>query len=193
MIQRDAMPPISADFRWRGLLAAVALVTLGLAPLACEENRSRPGTGIVDSETHWLDTCENDSSCGDLQCLCGVCTLPCAEVRACDGLTSAVCATAACGAQGICTRACETSADCAASGVICSAEGTCVPTAVPPDGAVRPDATVLDALVPDGGPPDFGRVDFVLPPDLGAVDEGPADQGPAPVGCAVAGLSLIHI
>lgn len=172
----------------RTLLGALALGALGLSAGACDENRKRPG-GYVDSETHWLEPCDSDATCGDLQCLCGFCALPCAEVSACTGLPEAVCATSACGAQGLCTRACERTADCLASGLTCSAEGACVPVAAVIDGMVSRDQGVPDFAVPDEGL----RVDAALPdqgplPDEGPLpDLGPPDLGPPPVGCAVAG------
>jgi hypothetical protein len=67
----------------RRLLGFGALV-LGLA-FACKGERTTgPKTG---SETHFLSWCAVDGSCEDgLECLCGVCTSPCAGLSACTPL-----------------------------------------------------------------------------------------------------------
>jgi hypothetical protein len=63
---------------------------LGMALLAfdCESAREEPTGG----ETHFLRSCDADPGvCGELSCLCNVCTLACAERAACTGLPGASC------------------------------------------------------------------------------------------------------
>jgi hypothetical protein len=47
---------------------------------SCGGKASVDGT---DSHTHWLKECEADSECGDLRCICGVCTKACDEGANC--------------------------------------------------------------------------------------------------------------
>src|SRR5688572_23608952 len=62
--------------------AALGLLLAALSTLAagCGKLASDAGT---DSSTHWLQRCDDDSACGALRCVCGACTLPCADVSAC--------------------------------------------------------------------------------------------------------------
>ena len=105
-----------------GVLASLVGV-LALA-ISC---RGSTSTG-TDSNTHWLSSCSGDADCGDLSCICGVCSTPCTIDGHCDGLgESAVCeelstcATAA-GPHQLCTAACSIQADCQKF----SADLTCV-------------------------------------------------------------------
>lgn len=89
-----------------------------------------------DSQTNWLRSCRTDSECGDLRCLCGLCTLPCSDTAACSGERGASCvnasdsgAIAQCSgrppaAPGLCLRDCSASA--CAAGQMCVA-GVCAP------------------------------------------------------------------
>lgn len=61
---------------------------LALLP-SCGGNSTSDGT---DSNTHWLQDCEEDSDCGALSCVCGICTQPCEVGADCAALGSdAVC------------------------------------------------------------------------------------------------------
>src|SRR6188768_343656 len=90
------------------LLAAMAFA------FSCKPEIAEPTGG----ETHFLIRCESGkSSCGDhLTCLCGVCTLPCAERAACDALPAAQCVpgcvTDHATAPGVCEVSCVIDADC---------------------------------------------------------------------------------
>lgn len=39
----------------------------------------------TDSQTHWLQPCQDNAACGDegLSCICGICTAPCTDNAAC--------------------------------------------------------------------------------------------------------------
>jgi len=73
-----------AGSRVASLLAALALA------FSCSNSEKVEPTG---GETHFLTRCEpNTDSCGSkLQCLCGVCTLPCDGRAACQALPAAQC------------------------------------------------------------------------------------------------------
>src|SRR6478735_12796887 len=91
------------------LLAALALV------FSCTRESADPTGG----ETHFLTRCvPGTHSCGDqLTCVCGVCTLPCAERAACEALPTAQCVpgcmTDDLKAPGLCEVSCVVDADCA--------------------------------------------------------------------------------
>jgi hypothetical protein len=57
----------------------ILFASLGLAA-ACGGKASVDGT---DSHTHWLRDCQADDECGDLSCICGVCTKACDEGADC--------------------------------------------------------------------------------------------------------------
>jgi len=91
------------------LLAALALA------FSCSHESADPTGG----ETHFLSRCvPGTNTCGDqLACLCGVCTLPCAERANCEALPVAQCvpgcATDEGKAPGVCDVFCVVDADCA--------------------------------------------------------------------------------
>src|SRR4051812_44313410 len=93
---------------------AILLAVMALA-FSCRPESGEPTGG----ETHFLTRCESGSStCGArLTCLCGVCTLPCAERAACDTLPAAQCVpgcvTEHAAAPGVCEVSCVVDADCA--------------------------------------------------------------------------------
>ena len=117
------------------MLPALSLVGLALALSACEPS-SGPRT---DSQTHWLQMCEEDADCSSLECVCGVCTVPCDAENGCAALAGASCiaatepgAIAACGGvepaqAGLCLPRCADGA--CDTGQMCVAE-ICSP--VPP-------------------------------------------------------------
>ena len=115
-----------------------ALFTFAVVP-ACG-----PGEGpqTTDSQTNWLKSCEIDAQCGDLTCVCGVCTSRCGSDTECVDLEGSECVGAAdpgaiaqCGGtnpmSGLCLPRCG--AECG-EGLMCVA-GACTP--VP-----QPNATV---------------------------------------------------
>jgi len=97
-----------------------ALLGASLAfPLGCETEAGEPSTG---SESHFLRSCDDDSECGDLSCVCGVCSTPCDDVAECTELdpiaecvpsatrpSDSACATPP---DAICDVTCESDADC---------------------------------------------------------------------------------
>ncbi len=118
----------------RAIGAAVA--GLGMFAVACSPGSSpRAGT-----QTNWLTSCDSDADCGDLQCLCGACTLVCSDDASCLGLSGAACvpaeddgAVALCGGKvsaspAMCLQPC--SAEGCGEGTSCQA-GVCVPTGEP--------------------------------------------------------------
>lgn len=77
----------------------VAAVLLGVYAAACGPSEPRVGT-----QTNWLKSCQSSADCGELRCLCGVCTRRCDDELACADLPEASCvpaddvgATALCG------------------------------------------------------------------------------------------------
>jgi hypothetical protein len=92
---------------------------LGAALLAsdCESAREEPTGG----ETHFLRSCDADPSvCGELSCLCNVCTLACSERANCSSLPGASCVLdgnlGSCDlpSAGRCDVACRIDDDCSA-------------------------------------------------------------------------------
>lgn len=113
---------------WNVILLGVALV-LG----ACS-----PSGPQVGSQTNWLRACDSTDECGGLECICGVCTLPCAEL-ACGELPDSACvastetgAIAVCGGSappsGLCLPRCDEES--CPAGTSCLA-GVCAPTGTP--------------------------------------------------------------
>jgi glucuronoarabinoxylan endo-1,4-beta-xylanase len=112
----------------------LSLALFGALALACEPN-SVPQT--TDSQTNWLLPCQIDSQCGDLRCVCGVCTMRCGGDEACQDLAGSSCVPAGeagpvalCGgtdvpALGLCLPGCSSNAACA-DGQMCVA-GVCSP------------------------------------------------------------------
>ncbi len=153
-----------------GLFVAAALG-------GCGDGKKRGG-GSADSESHWLAACAADAECGELRCLCGVCTLPCeagcdalGEAARCGGLVGGGCAAPV----DVCTSTCD---DAAACGDLPCLAGVCQRRtdrfdAALPDAAVTPDAARADAaaapdgaIVPDAALPDAAR-DAAVAPDAG--------------------------
>ena len=68
----------------------LALLGCLLAGFGCAETHAPQAGG--DGVSHWLSSCDADSDCGALDCLCGVCTRQCTEAAACHSLdVAAVC------------------------------------------------------------------------------------------------------
>lgn len=98
-----------AKSRVAALLAALALV------FSC----TRESTDPTGGETHFLTRCvPGANTCGgQLTCVCGVCTLPCAERATCESLPAAQCVPGCMiddvQAPGMCEVSCVADADCA--------------------------------------------------------------------------------
>lgn len=113
----------------RGLVVAFLFTVAA----SCGKTTSNSGT---DSSTHWLESCEADSECGALRCLCGTCTLPCTDVAVCPDIETAACTEAqrpSCNQPvPVCVAMCRTDQDCASvrSGLRCE-EGQCQPSEAP--------------------------------------------------------------
>ena len=65
-------------------------VVFGLTVAAC----SSEGSPRTASQTNWLQACESDAQCGDLQCLCGTCTVSCDADSTCTDLADTSCISA---------------------------------------------------------------------------------------------------
>lgn len=112
------------------------------------------GDDDVESESHFLSVCASDAECGDLACLCGVCTKRCTSKDTCAALSKvAECAASSdqvCDApSNVCVAKCETSTDCAAfsSGLSC-VNGQCAPSGAATDASTdAPSADAGDADV----------------------------------------------
>src|SRR6478736_872377 len=100
---------------------AKSQVAILLAALALVFSCTRESTDPTGGETHFLTRCiPGTHSCGDqLTCVCGVCTLPCAERAACEALPTAQCVPGCvtddvkAPAPGVCEVSCVVDADCA--------------------------------------------------------------------------------
>lgn len=113
----------------------VAAVLVAVYAVACGPSGEQVGT-----QTNWLRSCQSDADCGELQCLCGVCTLSCDDEPTCGGLSGGSCvpaddrgATALCGgsppeSEGLCLLECP--AEGCKEGTSCVA-GVCTPTLAP--------------------------------------------------------------
>jgi hypothetical protein len=111
-------------------------IAAGLGALQAASGCGRADSPRLDSETHWLTTCQSDRDCEVGSCECGVCTQNCASSADCSvlGLTGVECVPqpALCGASGegspgassACFLPCEDKADCGAlgSGAFCQAQ-----------------------------------------------------------------------
>jgi glucuronoarabinoxylan endo-1,4-beta-xylanase len=99
----------------------------------------------TDSQTNWYRVCISAADCGELTCLCGVCTRSCDDDTGCEGLGAASCieemgAIAVCGGRrppsvGLCLPACDAGR--------CSAGQTCVAGACRPT-SEQPTTVTID-------------------------------------------------
>ena len=144
----------------------LALSAILLTAAGCQQDK---GMGRTDSASHWMQGCLASAECGDLSCICGVCTAPCD--------------TAICGELG---GECTVAPLCEAAAPLCVRPGSQADMSV--DGGVR-DMTMDAAPIQDLGPPldmtpiaDLGpdlAVDMLLP------DAAPDMLPPLPMGeCA---------
>ncbi len=122
----NPLVPRTARPRGSGLLAAITCLALALG---CSTEKQEP---ITSSQTHWLQKCEKTSECGDLECQCGVCTLPCTSDDACSSLgddatcteTSGIDACESGSSGEICLQACDDGSCGSDSECV---DGACVP------------------------------------------------------------------
>lgn len=119
------------------LLSALAAAAVwGMCVAACS-----PGEGPnAGTQTNWLRSCQHDTDCGELRCICGACTRSCEGADTCTDLPEASCiaaedtgTVALCAGRrpaepGLCLVSCLLD-DCP-SGTSCVA-GVCTPTPVP--------------------------------------------------------------
>lgn len=100
-------------------------LALGAAAACLVAGCLAPSGPVAGSESHFLGSCE--AGCGDLECICGVCTTPCETGDSCRELGAAsLCVfveerppDSSCHAPGIaafCDLPCLESADCSAAG-----------------------------------------------------------------------------
>jgi hypothetical protein len=133
-------------------LIKALLVTAGLGVLQGASGCGRADSPRLDSETHWLMSCESDLDCGAGSCECGVCTEPCSSSADCSvlGIEGIECVTelGACGALGESTAAaptaagsacllpCADNADCGAlgAGAVCESQRCQLPASSFADG-----------------------------------------------------------
>ena len=170
---------------WSWCRSAV-LVAISIVAWGCQ---GRPSGPVVDSESHWLEQCETSATCGALECVCGVCTVPCDGE--CGGIET-VCAPAPAGCEvpagGMCTVRCGNDADCGRDHLACI-DALCLPIATPaPDDMgpvdMAPPADMAPEPSPDAAPvdatPDMRPLDMRPPdmaPDMGLLDMAP-DMSP---------------
>lgn len=76
-----------------------ALGALALHASACAISEDPPGNG----QSHWLQSCDDDSDCGDLSCECGVCTIQCTNDDACTAFSGITCRSASTLASSECS------------------------------------------------------------------------------------------
>jgi hypothetical protein len=104
---------------------AYALCTLLIASGCAMTNETRS-----DGQTHWMKSCDADDDCGELSCVCGLCTEACDADEAC-GRENAACAErtaifgeGACETGGSESRVCALSRDTeVASELACTPDG----------------------------------------------------------------------
>lgn len=79
------------------------LIAAGFGALSGASGCGRAESSRMDSETHWLTSCDSDLDCGTGSCECGVCTEACTSSADCSGLGVAgaecVAQSGACGAS----------------------------------------------------------------------------------------------
>ncbi len=69
---------------------SLALLAVSSLTVGCKSE----GPPSTSSQTNWLVSCQSSSECGDLECVCGTCTLDCSTMRSCAELEGATCVAA---------------------------------------------------------------------------------------------------
>lgn len=122
------------------------LFLLAIAAAGCAKSEDPPKNG----QSHWLEECRSDAECGELSCVCGLCTERCTSDSACGDEIEAQCvdpeqlAFASCGSnasQGICVPVCDSDSDCSAL----SEELTCSEALCRPKVAMAMDSGMMDS------------------------------------------------
>jgi hypothetical protein len=141
---------------WAVLLACVAALSGGCGKSA--------GGARLGGESHFLGNCTQ--GCGELSCIAGICTLPCAEASACGDLNAqAVCRIEAGEATGFCDVACSGAAACPGAGELSCQVGYCRSESSP-DAGVTPvlgAGVGQEASSPAQGEPRTCVGDFIIP------------------------------
>jgi hypothetical protein len=145
----------------------VLLMAAGLGVMQGASGCGRADSSRVDSETHWLMSCDTDLDCGAGSCECGVCTTACASSADCSALgvsgVECVAPSGLCGASGesvagtsaaaasACFLPCEGDADCSAlgAGAVCESQRCERPASVLAGGAGATGSTA-PAVLCDG-------------------------------------------
>src|SRR5262245_60787640 len=142
--------------------AVIALVAAG-----CNDSH----TASAGSESHFLERCLNDASCGVLDCIANVCTRACTTDAVCDDVSGAsACMEASSGAPTTCEVACGGDDDCGAgTGLTCRA-GVCRP----------PRATASPMTTASSGQVDAGATSGSVTGGTGAVQPMIAAAGRGP-------------
>jgi len=118
--------------------AVVALSLVSLVAAGCFDDRP-PDDPLINSESHWLQPCDEDAECGGARCICHVCTTECVADDACaqPGEGGGICLAPASdaqhrqcdqsspAAQGICLAPCEVDVDCLEETARCF-DGACI-------------------------------------------------------------------
>ncbi len=90
----------------RSMRSSVFGMVLALVAASGCATKRETASGVTDTNTNWLKSCDSDASCGGLNCLCGVCTVTCERAQECERFSDqAECATPT-------TGQCSTSAVC---------------------------------------------------------------------------------
>lgn len=157
----------------------------------------------LGTETNWLQACQDDSQCGALSCVCGICSRACATAEDC-GTGSVACADAnaldkdSCsrGTSGVCVPQCQASCT---GGFVCQG-GACIPgsdadasssntasssaDASSADGSASPSTTPTTSALPSSSATTAttGTADAASGDAGGADSSAPADAGETDAG-----------
>jgi hypothetical protein len=140
-----------------------------------------------DGQTHWMTRCDENADCGELSCICGVCTETCTASDECsigegseascqrtDSVLDTTACTLAQAAARVCVPRCEAQRDCngVASDLTCTSDDVCAVDdhqVIDTDGSVPVDQ---DATIEEQAPPVTGPV---TPIELACDEDGNLD------------------
>lgn len=117
-----------------GLRVSSVLGGLVLFALSSCGGRATTNLAATDSESHFLSFCVPGNCSSGLECVFGICTLPCETGAQCAALApQAACAPAGPADSGVlaCELACSTDDECRVAGLEVCSEGTCRDTETP--------------------------------------------------------------